>query len=311
MDRNAGEGTLWRSFWSTSHDGLRLHARDYGSRAATALPVVCLPGLTRTAADFHEVATHLTTGHDGRRVLALDYRGRGRSDRDPNPDNYDIRIEAQDTLDVLTAAGIHACVVIGTSRGGLIAMAISATRPALLKGAVLNDIGPRIEGKGLARIKAYVGKLPAPANMDEAVLILKRVAGSHFTRLVDSEWLTYAARTYREENGRLTPDYDIQLMKGLAAIDIEKPLPDLWPYFNGLANVPVLALRGANSDMLSQETLDAMCAGHPDCKGLVVIGEGHAPLLGDLPTMNRISEFVLHCETRPAVPASPDSRKGA
>jgi pimeloyl-ACP methyl ester carboxylesterase len=298
--RNEGEGTLWRSFWSTTQDGLKLHARDYGSRVSHALPVVCLPGLSRTCADFHEVATHLSAA--GRRVLSLDYRGRGRSDYDTNAANYDIRIEAQDTLDVLAAAGVHECVVIGTSRGGLIAMAISAMRPAPMRGVVLNDIGPVIEGQGLARIKAYVGKLPSPATLDEAVLVLKKVAGSQFTRLLDSEWRIFAERTYKEANGRLVPDYDSALMKGLSAIDIEKPLPDIWPYFNGLANVPMLAIRGENSDMLSQKTLEAMAASRPDCATLVVVGEGHAPLLGDTPTMQRIAAFVTHCENR--VPAA-------
>jgi pimeloyl-ACP methyl ester carboxylesterase len=310
IDRHAGEGTLWTSLWSTSREGLRLHARDYGPRESAGLPVVCLPGLTRGGADFHELASHLSARPGpGRRVLALDYRGRGRSDYDPVPANYDIRIEAQDTLDVLTAAGVHQAVVVGTSRGGLIAMAIAAMRPALLRGVVLNDIGPVIEGKGLARIKAYVGKLPTPADLDEAVLVLKKVAGSQFTRLVEEEWRLYAARTYRQADGRLVPDYDIQLMQGLAAIDIEKPLPDLWPYFNGLAGVPVLALRGENSDMLSDATLRQMIAGHPDCAGLVVVGEGHAPLLGDRPTLERITAFVTHCESRRPAPP-PHAERG-
>jgi pimeloyl-ACP methyl ester carboxylesterase len=303
--RNEGEGTLWRPFWSTTNDGLKLHARDYGDRTWDALPVVCLPGLSRTAADFHELATHLSRDAAiRRRVLSLDYRGRGRSDYDTNHANYDIRIEAQDTLDVLTAAGVHAAVIVGTSRGGLISMALSAMRPALLRGVVLNDIGPVIEGQGLARIKAYVGKLPSPATLDEAVLVLKRVAGSQFTRLVEEEWRLFAERTYKESGGRLVPDYDSALMKGLAAIDIEKPLPDIWPYFNGLANVPMLAIRGENSDMLSQATLEAMAASRPDCATLVVVGQGHAPLLGDTPTMRRIEAFADHCERTPPAMAA-------
>jgi pimeloyl-ACP methyl ester carboxylesterase len=298
--RHEGEGKTWTSFWSSTQDGLKLHARDYGHAAGLRLPVVCLPGLSRTSADFHELAVFLSThAARPRRVLSLDYRGRGRSDYDRNPANYDIRIEAQDTLDVLAAAGIPEAVLIGTSRGGLIAMAISAMRPTVLKGVVLNDIGPVIEGQGLARIKAYVGKLPQPATLDEGVAILRRVSGGQFTRLTDSEWRTFAERTWKETNGRLAPDYDTALMQGLAALDIEKPLPNLWPYFEGLANVPVLAIRGGTSDMLSDDTLKAMGERLPDCQTFTVVGEGHAPLLSDPPTMQRIASLVLKAEDRP------------
>ena len=147
-------------------DGLRLFARDYGPRTGTALAVVCLPGLARTCADFHELALSLSQdGKPSRRVLALDYRGRGRSEYDRDWRNYDLKVELADVLAVLTAASIEEAMFVGTSRGGLLTMALSAARPALLRGAVLNDIGPVIEGRGLARIRGYVGKLPAPRRL--------------------------------------------------------------------------------------------------------------------------------------------------
>jgi pimeloyl-ACP methyl ester carboxylesterase len=129
--------------------------------AGCGLPVVCLPGLSRHSADFHELALALASDDDHpRRVLALDYRGRGRSDRDPNWRNYDVRVELNDVLQVLAATGVEQAVFVGTSRGGLITMALSAAQPAMIRAAVLNDIGPVIEGRGLARIRGYVGKLP-------------------------------------------------------------------------------------------------------------------------------------------------------
>jgi pimeloyl-ACP methyl ester carboxylesterase len=296
-----GEGEVWNSFWSTSQDGLKLHARHYGAQHRDRLPVVCLAGLTRSSADFHEIATSLSMHRTRpRQVLALDYRGRGRSDYDTNPANYDIPVELQDVQDVLTAAGIHEAIVIGTSRGGLIAMALSAVRPGCLKGVVLNDIGPVIDGKGLARIKSYVGKLPQPKDYSEAVLILKRVASQHFTRLSDAEWEVFARRSFKQTERGLEPDYDRNLMKSLLAYDLEKPLPTIWPLFEGLKDVPVLSIRGEHSDLFSEQTQAEMQKRHPHCDTYTVVGEGHAPLLGDRPTMQKIGVFVTASEDRAA-----------
>src|SRR3954470_12758868 len=234
-------------------DGLRLFARDYGPRTGPAPPVVCLPGLARTCADFHELA--LTLSQDGtrsRRVLALDYRGRGRSEHDRDWRNYDLKVELADVLAVLTAASIEEAMFVGTSRGGLLTMALSAARPALLRGAVLNDIGPVIEGRGLARIRGYVGKLPAPRDYGEAVDILKKLMSAQFTALSEEEWRSWAEATWKEENGRLVADYDPALARTLESIDLEAPLAPFWFLFEGLKRVPVLALRGANSDLLSR-----------------------------------------------------------
>lgn len=280
----------WRSFRCRSQDGLSLHARDWGERHWTALPVVCLPGLTRNAADFDELAAALHAGT--RRVLALDYRGRGQSDRDPDWKNYDIQVEAQDVLAVLTAAGIQEAIVIGTSRGGLIAMAMAAIRPAVLRGVVLNDIGPVIDGKGLARIRSYVGKLPRPKTYAEAVDVLRTLANQQFTALSDADWLAQARRTWKETADGLEPDYDVAIQRGLDAIDIERPLIPLWGLFEGLSGLPVLAIRGENSDLLSPDTLAEMGRRHPRLMPLTVPGQGHAPLLSDPPTIAAIAAFV-------------------
>ena len=169
---------------------------------------------------------------------------------------------------MLTAAGVHGAVFVGTSRGGLITMALSALRPALVRGAVLNDIGPVIDGTGLVRIRGYVGKMPQPRSFAEGAEILRELSDSQFPRLDAAAWEAMARTTWIEENGRLVPAYDPQLMKILEAIDIETPLPALWHLFEGLRNVPILALRGAISDLLSSQTLKAMSARHPyldDC----------------------------------------------
>lgn len=275
-------------------DGLRLHARDYGRADPQAPTVLCLPGLARTAADFDALARHLVARDPGRRVLSLDYRGRGLSARDPDPARYDLPVESADILAVLDALGVTEAVLVGTSRGGLHTMMLAAVRPALLRGAVLNDIGPVIEAAGLARIRGYVGKLPQPASWDEAVAMLREVAGAQFTDLTAADWLAYAETTFSMEGSAFKPRYDPALMDNLAKLDLDA-VPTLWPQFAALGGVPVLVIRGANSDLLSPATATAMTARLPDCTLLTVPGQGHAPLLTDAPTLAAVEQFVTRC----------------
>ena len=277
-------------------DGLRLYARDYGSRQSENLPVVCLPGFARTSMDFHELAMLLSSDADHpRRVLALDYRGRGRSDWDKDWRHYDPRIELDDAIQVLTAAGIEEAVFVGTSRGGLIIMGLGAVRPGLIRGAVLNDVGPIIDGKGLIRIRGYVGKLPTPRSYDEGGEILRRIMDAQFPGFDSSDWRRMAEGTWEEKAGALVPRYDPDLLKVLEEVDLEVPLPELWMLFEGLKNVPVLALRGALSDLLSDETFDGMQTAHPHLEAIRVPDQGHAPVLaGDL--ARRITDFVRRAE---------------
>jgi pimeloyl-ACP methyl ester carboxylesterase len=208
--------TGFTSLFVTARDGLKLHARDYGPLASHAIPVVCLPGFARTAADSHELALALSTDEaKPRRVLALDYRGRGRSGFDKDWRNYDIRVELDDLMQVLTAAGIEEAIFVGTSRGGLLTMALAAARPAMIKGAVLNDIGPVIDARGLLRIRGYVGKLPSPRSFTEGAEILKRLSDQQFPLFGEAEWEMMARRTWTERDGKLAPDYDPNLMKVL------------------------------------------------------------------------------------------------
>jgi pimeloyl-ACP methyl ester carboxylesterase len=285
----------------TARDGLRLHLREYGKRTAPGLPVVCLPGLARTAADFDLLAAALAGEPQHlRRVLALDYRGRGLSEHDQNPDNYSIPIELDDVLSVLAARAIGSAVFVGTSRGGLILMALAALRPGVIAGAVLNDIGPVIEPQGLMRIKGYVGKLPAPRDFAEGAEILRRLFAAQFPRLGDADWLATARRTWREDDGRLVINYDPKLARALAAIDPDHPLPPLWAQFDALAQMPLMVIRGANSDLLSAATVAAMRARRREMTLLEVPDQGHAPLLAEADTIARIAAFVAECTTTPA-----------
>jgi pimeloyl-ACP methyl ester carboxylesterase len=293
--------TGFTSLFVTARDGLKLHARDYGPLASHAIPVVCLPGFARTAADSHELALALSTDEaKPRRVLALDYRGRGRSGFDKDWRNYDIRVELDDLMQVLTAAGIEEAIFVGTSRGGLLTMALAAARPAMIKGAVLNDIGPVIDARGLLRIRGYVGKLPSPRSFTEGAEILKRLSDQQFPLFGEAEWEMMARRTWTERDGKLAPDYDPNLMKVLEELDLEAPLPVLWAYFAGLNAVPVLAIRGANSDLLAEKTLVEMGQRHPACETFVAPGQGHAPLLGPKDMVRRIGKLIARAEKKAA-----------
>jgi pimeloyl-ACP methyl ester carboxylesterase len=293
--------TGFTSRFISARDGLRLHLRDYGPLAATALPVICLPGFARTAADFHELASALSQDEaKPRRVLALDYRGRGLSGFDKDWKNYDIRIELDDLMQVLVATGIEAAVFVGTSRGGLLTMAMGAARPGAIRGVVLNDIGPIIDARGLLRIRGYVGKLPLPRSFAEGAEILKRLSDQQFPLFGETEWEMMARRTWTDRDGPLRPDYDTNLMKVLEELDLEAPLPILWPYFDGLNAVPMLAIRGANSDLLAEKTLVEMGERHPDCETFVAPGQGHAPILGSRDMVRRIGRLIARAERRAA-----------
>ena len=258
---------------------------------------MCLRGFARTAADFHELALALATDEARpRRVLALDYRGRGLSGYDREWSNYDIRIELDDLIQMLAAVGIEQAVFVGTSRGGLLTMALGAARPALIRGVVMNDVGPVLDARGLIKIRGYVGKLPVPRSYQEGAEILKRLGDRQFTAFGDAEWEMMARRTWTDRNGTFAPDYDPNLMKVLEALDLEAPLPILWNYFEGLAHLPMLAIRGANSDLMAPETLAEMAARHPDCETCTVPGQGHAPLLGSRDMIRRIERLIARAE---------------
>ena len=281
----------------SARDGLRLHARDYETDAATGLPVVCLPGLSRTADDFDALAAALASGAyaPARRVLALDYRGRGQSAWDPDPRRYDLRVESDDIASVLTALGVSRAVFVGTSRGGLHIMMLAALRPTFLAAAVLNDIGPVIASQGLARIKSYIGKMPQLGSWADAVAALRRIADSRFTGLSEEDWQAYARLTFEERDGIIGSRYDPALMVNLEAMDLAA-IPELWDQFDGLAHLPLMVIRGENSDLLEATTAAAMVERHPGCELVEVPGQGHAPLLLDETTISQIARFIARCE---------------
>ncbi len=288
---------MFESRFVSATDGLKLHVRDYGNRLSSRLPAVCLPGLARTAEDFDVLATALASdGTAPRRVLALDYRGRGLSEYDRDADNYTVPVESDDVISVLTALEAAPAVIIGTSRGGLIAMALAIKQPGAMAGVVLNDIGPVIEPKGLFRIKGYVGKLPEPRTLEEGAEILRRLSDVQFPKLEAADWLDAARRHWREQDGKWVTTYDPALSRILEPISPDQPLPSQWPQFDALGRLPVLLFRGANSDILSEETVAAMIQRHPGLDAFEVPDQGHAPLLTEPATISKIVEFAISCD---------------
>lgn len=280
------------SIYLSSSDGIRLYARVYGDLTSSKLPIVCLPGLTRNADDFVAMAQALIARDQKRKIVALDYRGRGRSQYARDAAHYSIAVEAVDVRQVLAALGIKRAIFIGTSRGGLITMLLGVTAPELIEAVILNDIGPVLEIAGLQRIATYVGKGAMPKTMEEALQRIKDT-NPDFTDLDESEWRHLTKMSFRETgSGSVSLTYDAALSRGFLALDFSKPQPTLWPLFDALKAVPVMVIRGENSDLLSEVTVNAMIERHPNCVSFTAAKEAHAPLLGREMTAAAIVAFI-------------------
>lgn len=283
-------------FHVTTRDGLRLYARHYPARSPCGRrPLLCLAGLTRNSRDFHDLAAALATHAESPRdVYTLDTRGRGHSEHDKDWRNYSVPVELNDAIDMMTACELADVALIGTSRGGLIAMVMAAVQPTAIGVMILNDIGPVVERDGLLRIASYVGKTPAPNSWVHAGKLAAEINRRQFPRIGDDHWAMIARQWFNDRNGRPVPSYDSKLSRALSVMD--GPMPELWAQFKATTRVPLLVIRGANSDILSQQTLEQMSARHPNMYSLVVAEEGHAPLLHDQETQNAIAQFLAQTD---------------
>jgi pimeloyl-ACP methyl ester carboxylesterase len=290
---------LFEELYFTVRDGLRLHARYYPAQnkfGHLRRPVLCLPGLTRNGRDFHVVAMALASRPgEERDVYTLDLRGRGLSDSDPDWRNYNVPTEALDVLDFITMRNLAGACIVGTSRGGMIAMVMAAMQPSVMGPVVLNDIGPVIEQSGLARISAYVGRIPVPGTWPEAAKLVRDMNKRAFPAVPDDGWETWARQWYNEKNGRPAAGFDAKIGNTLSVLD--GPMPTLWRQFDCLKRHPLLALRGEHSDILSAATIDDMRRRHPVFADHLVPGEGHAPLLVDATSIAVIASFLMATDT--------------
>ncbi|MBV2360101.1 alpha/beta hydrolase [Thalassococcus sp. CAU 1522] len=265
----------------TTSDGLSLHFTDQGD----GLPLLCLAGLTRDGRDFDFVAPHL----DGVRLIRLDYRGRGKSDWGPW-ESYAIPIEGRDALELLDHLGLEKAAVLGTSRGGLIAMLLAMVAKDRLLGVALNDIGPDIADTGLDVIKGYLGRVP-PQKTHAEVAARREELLTGFVGVPKSRWLEEAERLFVQTPEGLGLTYDPKLRDAVLGGGAQ-PAPDLWPMFDALAGLPLCAIRGANSDLLAAETFAEMRRRRPDMIATEVPGRGHIPFLDEPEALDALRRWL-------------------
>lgn len=275
----------------SARDGLSLACREIapdGEGGDGKTPLLCLPGLARNADDFRAGAHRIARIH-GRRVFAVDYRGRGNSGWDTDPRNYRPEVYLEDIRHILAALGLHRVVAVGTSMGGLITMGMAVAMPSVLAGAIINDIGPDIEGNGLDAIIGYLEDPPRFDDWETAETHLRDVM-SGFGALTDENWRAITMATYRASGaGQLEPAWDPRIVEPLKT---GAPLPDLWRLFRALRRFPTLVFRGETSDILSSDTLAAMRAAKPDLITVTVPHRGHAPLLDEPECEAAIDDYL-------------------
>lgn len=278
-----------RQLTATCADGVEIVADAYGPREG--VPVLCLPGLTRNARDFENLARSLAQGEGGRRVIVLESRGRGRSGRGPAA-TYTLTQELSDLVAACDAWQIGSADIVGTSRGGLLAMALAATAPSRVGAVVLNDVGPVLEERGLARIGESVGARMSYPSFEAFAAALRRSLETQFPRLSEVQSLRLARQLASPTaRGAVVLDYDPAIARAFAGGG-SGPSPDFWPAFMALRERRVLVIRGAHSDLLSAATVEAMRRRHPSLATLVVADEGHPPLLWDRASVEAIRAFL-------------------
>lgn len=274
------------------YDGLQIYGRHYPAPGSTRRPLVCLAGLTRNSRDFHNVAVALSgTGEGARPVYTVDTRGRGQSDFSKDWRQYAVPVEMLDVQDFMASQHLHGVAVLGTSRGGLIAMVMAAAQPSLIGAVILNDIGPVIERDGLMRISGFVGKQAPPLTWESAAQRLREAEQDLFPDIDEAEWLAIAKQRFNEENGKPAAGYDPEIGRSFSAVS-DGAIPPLWNQFNALNHAPCMVLRGALSDLLSEATVTEMTERHPNCQAYTVPRQGHAPTLTDAPTQDVIRQFL-------------------
>ncbi|NVK18079.1 MAG: alpha/beta hydrolase [Methylocystaceae bacterium] len=272
-----------------SSDGLSLYVRDYKPVQERGRPILCLAGLTRNSKDFAEIAQEIC--EMGRRVVCLDYRGRGQSDYDEDWSNYDPKVYVSDIFSICTALNLHGCTFIGTSLGGLLTMAMAVVAPGLVHSVVLNDVGPDLNEEGLQKIIAYTQDNTPVTNLEGAVKKLKSYYRDE-EGFVDKDWMAVAKNTYKLDKGQYIPNWDVKIAENLKLKKSEEERHDLWPYFFGLGKRSVLVIRGAESNVFTHETYTKMCESLENIQGIEIKNVGHAPTLSEPEAAKALYTFI-------------------
>ena len=268
----------------SSSDGKRLFFEDAG----TGQPLLCLAGLTRNSRDFSFLAPHIAD----LRMITMDYRGRGKSDYDPDFMNYNILREGLDAIELLDHLELDKVTLLGTSRGGLIAMALAARHPMRLAGVILNDVGPVVEPAGIAKIMNYVGNQPTAENYDQAAQALHRIMEPQFPRVPLQTWRRQVEHQYLQSETGLSLRYDSALRDALIQQAAAGSVPDLWPLFEALRDIPTGVIRGANSDVFGADTQQEMRTRHSGLISTEITDRGHVPFLEEPQSLDVIHKVL-------------------
>ncbi len=279
-----------RFTWKAS-DGITLSAHLWEPEEPRAPTVLCLPGLTRNTRDFYHLANFLKK--NGLRVIAMDYRGRGLSDHSDDFRTYSLSQEADDIDRGIEALGLEKFALIGTSRGGLHAIFMAQRYPERLLSVIINDIGPIIEPAALGDIIASVGAVMKQPNMQAAAKHQASIHGATFTTMSEADWITFANQLYAPDSDGVILRYDKSLGDTIRGENNPAPEGNLWDSFSALQPIPHLLLHGENSPLLSANTVEKMQQAHRRMEVLAVPNQGHAPLLWDQLSQNRILNFIL------------------
>jgi len=277
----------------SARDGLGLYFRDYGDPLSHGTPLVCLAGLTRNSRDFHILADRAGRR---RRVVCPDYRGRGRSSYDPDWRNYAPRVILNDVIQLLAATNLHRVAICGVSFGGFLAMGLGVAAPTALAGVILDDVGPEVDPAVARQILDYIALDRPQPDWDAAVAEIE----TRFPNLSARDaaaWRRFAEGTYRKgEDGRLHFDWDPAIARPF--VEPGERGRDYWPLFRALRRIPVLAIRGGRSEVLSAATLARMAAEKPDLIQLTVPNAGHPPTLDQPETETAIDDFLERLDGR-------------
>lgn len=288
VQNNNPETEPYTDAYFTNTDGLRQHYRDYNNAPIGAPVVLCMPGLSRNAKDFGFIADHLSNKCQ---LICVEQRGRGLSDWDPKPERYTPATYVEDMFTLLEHLGVEKVIALGTSLGGLMTIMMQALKPGVFKAAIINDIGPEIDPKGIERITSYIGKGTPPKTWKEAIDSVKFANRGVYPDFGEEDWAMLANFTFKDDNGIPVSQYDPAIRQNFEN-NRDQSAPDLWPLFDALKTIPMVVLRGELSDILSASTLKRMAEAHPDLTPVTVKGLGHVPLMREIEAKNAIDELV-------------------
>ncbi|MGJ8562783.1 MAG: alpha/beta fold hydrolase [Alphaproteobacteria bacterium] len=279
----------YQDIYYDSPDGLKLYARDYAPESDKPV-LLCMHGLTRNSADFHDLALRFGAKF---RVITVDQRGRGKSQHDPDSLNYRADMYCEDMFALIDKLKLSNIVAVGTSMGGIMTMMMASMKPGIFKAAIMNDIGPEIDVAGLERIKGYVGGAGPFKTWQHAADALKAQGPDVFPDYKDDDWMNFAKRTcIQATSGLIEFNYDPAISEPFKNDDTVAAPVDMWPLFMSLTSIPLLVVRGALSDLLSKETADKMIAAHPNAILSEISNTGHAPMLDEDESVLAIGAFL-------------------